>query len=79
MGTVQITAIDDNLQDPNEKIVVEISSLVSALEITTQRVSVFIVDDEIPPVAVTDTYSGSNCVLEGGALTISDKVKWLTS
>jgi len=77
VGTVQITAIDDNFQDPNEKIVVEISSLVSALEITTQRVSVFIVDDEIPPIAVTDTYSGSNCVLEGGALTISDKVNGL--
>ena len=29
-------------------------------------------DDENPPVAVADTYGGSNCVDEGGKLTISD-------
>ena len=42
------------------------------ISFTPQSVSITIKDDENPPVAIADNYDGSNCVLEGGKLNISD-------
>ena len=76
-STVKISAIDDQIEDPNENIVIQLNNVTSNpasenISFTPQSVTIKINDDENPPVAVADTYDGSNCVDEGGTLTISD-------
>ena len=77
VAVVKITAIDDQVEDPNENIVIQLNNITSTpasenISFTPQSVTIKINDDENPPVAVADTYEGSNCVDEGGKLTISD-------
>ncbi len=77
LAVVKITAIDDQVEDPNENIVIQLNNITSTpasenISFTPQSVTIKINDDENPPVAVADTYEGSNCVDEGGKLTISD-------
>ena len=77
VAVVKITAIDDQVEDPNENIVIQLNNITGTpasenISFTPQSVTIKINDDENPPVAVADTYEGSNCVDEGGKLTISD-------
>ena len=78
-----ITAIDDNIQDPNENIVIELNNTSSDtppssnISYEPNKVTIKINDDENPPIAVNDTYSGSDCVDEGGELIINDPSRGL--
>ena len=80
-AVVTITAIDDNIQDPNERIVITLNNTFSdtppseniTYEIGNKAI-IKIIDDENPPVAVNDTYSGTLSVDEGGELIISDSL-----
>ena len=79
-----LTAIDDNIQDPNERIVITLNNTFSdtppSENITYEigrKAIIKIIDDENPPVAVTDIYSGTLSVDEGGELIISDSLQGL--
>ena len=80
---VLLTAIDDNLQDPNERIVITLNNTSNdspkSENITYEPNSVIIkiIDDENPPVAVDDKYDGSFCVDEGKELIISNAAQGL--
>ena len=80
-AVVTITAIDDNIQDPNERIVITLNNTFSdtppseniTYEIGNKAI-IKIIDDENPPVAVNDNYTGTLSVDEGGELIISDSL-----
>ena len=83
-AVVILTAIDDNIQDPNERIVITLNNTFSdtppSENITYEigrKAIIKIIDDENPPVAVTDIYSGTLSVDEGGELIISDSLQGL--
>ena len=76
---VIITAIDDNIQDPNEKIVITLNNTFSDVPpsenisyVVRETGIIKIIDDENPPVAIDDVYSGAYSVDEGGELIIVD-------
>ena len=81
---VILSSIDDNIQDPNERIVITLNNTFSDTppsenifyEIGNKAI-IKIIDDENPPVALNDSYSGADCVDEGGELIISDPAKGL--
>ena len=63
VAVVKITAIDDQVEDPNENIVIQLNNITSTpasenISFTPQSVTIKINDDENPPVAVADTYEG---------------------
>ena len=77
LALVTITAIDDLLQDPNENIVIQLNNTTGSppsenISFDPQLLTIQIIDDENPPVAIADDYSGDNCVLEGKTLSITD-------
>ena len=81
---VLLTGIDDNIQDPNERIVITLNNTFSDTPPSEnifyeigKKAIIKIIDDENPPVAVNDSYSGANCVDEGGELIISDPAQGL--
>ena len=74
-AVVILTAIDDNIQDPNERIVITLNNTFSdtppSENITYEigrKAIIKIIDDENPPVAIDDIYSGTISVDEGGEL-----------
>ena len=69
---VIISAIDDNIQDPNEFIVIQLNNTFSDVPpsenisfIVRETEIIKIIDDENPPVAVDDLYDGIYSVDEG--------------
>ena len=82
LALVTITAIDDLLQDPNEDIVIQLNNTTGSppsenISFDPQLLTIEIIDDENPPVAIADDYSGDNCVLEGKTLSITDPAEGL--
>ena len=73
IGTALITAVPDQLVESDEAVVVEIVSVVNAVEYGTQQLSSTIMDDDVATLRVT---SGSNCyenINDGSFLVITDK------
>ena len=80
---VLLTAIDDNIQDPNEKIVITLNNTTNDspksenISYEPDNVVVKIVDDENPPIAGDDVYDNAFCVDEGKELIINNPAEGL--
>ena len=69
-GSITLTAVQDSLDEPNETIQVDISSVVNGTENGTQYVTATITDDDPPP-SVTLGLTGSPMVEAGGVATVT--------
>jgi len=63
-GSVTITAVQDTLDEVDETIIVDISSVINGTEATPQQVTVTITDDDAPP---TVTLSRNNATIAEAA------------
>ncbi|MBF0195458.1 MAG: hypothetical protein HQL71_12925 [Magnetococcales bacterium] len=70
-GSVTLTGVDDSLDDDNETIVVDVSSVTNGTENGTQQQTVYITDDDTKPTA---TLSLSSSSLTEGASTVTISV-----
>jgi len=69
-GQITLTAIQDNLDETNETIIVDISSVTNGTESGTQRVTATITDDDPLP-TVTLGLTGSPMAEAGGVATVT--------
>jgi hypothetical protein len=69
-GTGAITAVQDTIDEADETVIVDISSVVNGLESGTQQVTATITDDDAPP-TVTLSLSGSPMAEAAGVATVT--------
>ncbi len=68
-SSITLTCIDDLTDEPNESIVVDVSSVVNGIENGVQQVTATIVDDDTAP-SVTLSVSPSSLAENGGLATV---------
>jgi hypothetical protein len=69
-GTATVTAVQDTLDEDNEQVIVDISSITNGTEATPQQVTTTITDDDASP-SVTFTAANQASAIENGTLTIT--------
>ncbi|NUQ63357.1 MAG: M28 family peptidase, partial [Pirellulales bacterium] len=69
-GSITLTAVQDTADEPNETIVVDMTSVTNGTEWGTQQVTALIIDDDGPPTVVATTPTISGGVLAPGTTSI---------
>jgi len=69
-GSITLTAVQDNIDEPDETIVVDIDTVINGTESGTQQVTATIADDDTAGITVTRT-SGPTTTEEGGTATFT--------
>jgi len=77
-GTITLTAVQDTLDEDNETIVVDITSVANGTESGTQQATATIMDDDSPP-TVTLGLSGINMAEAGGTCIATAKLSAVSS
>jgi VCBS repeat-containing protein len=76
-GTVTVTSVDDGLDELNETIVVEVTSVTNGVELSPQSASTAIIDDDTAP-TVTFTTASQASAGESGTMTITAQLSALS-
>ncbi|RZT93407.1 putative secreted protein (Por secretion system target) [Ancylomarina subtilis] len=72
-NSVQLTSVSDVLDEDDETVIIDISTVINGVELGTQQVTATILDDDAKP-AITFTYEEQNSIGESGIVNMTIQV-----